>query len=544
MRWADPLPVKNFKIRWGQAFVICLMAFKASLLMAAQLDDLYGPLIKSGQSLLTLRGEYYSMWEKGHHGSASFDFFHSRPHEASLLSGLRFAPIQGLDVELGYQYTFPQRYDRPTENNSDIITSYQRYSTEGLSDFTLNTRFRQGEGEYYLDVLEKRHKSRWDFSVSQTAPPILFNYFQSNYEDIAIGARFAHHNAPGEFSSEWELGYKNGRLDRVGTFYVADIQHRSYHHRTHEHFTPRVLLRVGLNDQLQAEGGLAYTSPMRYQYDFRQYKDSGLTNFISGNYTWDSVVKVPMALRYYPSEDLNMSMTLDYTFIKQSLSYWEMAESGILTEYPSKKLKYYNLKPKLEVIYLTTPTHERVGGDDLLTGQFLVRNQWRASLNVMTDRTSLKKNGANGAQNIVDPYNVYLYPVENFVSGTEYAAFFSGNTALTPANVSPQNYIQTGGSINYGINDGVELGLGSGFRGESRLHQFSLNDLSDRYYIFKPYYYVDVSAKFRLTKSSTVSFNVHFVPDYKTILNTTSNPEIFTDHTRYIEAGMTFKKSF
>jgi hypothetical protein len=523
---------------------------------AATLDQLYTPLLTPSQQLYTARGDFFTMREKGHHGSASFDAFYSNPQYYSWLNAIRFSPVAGWDLSLGYRHTFPTRYERPTENHSNAVTSHQNYYIHGLQDFTLDTRYRRGAAEYYFSVLEKRHKTSWDFATSQTVAPTFFNYFRSNYEDIKIGARLLDGQAgktlftrplldAGQLGSEWELGYKNGRLDRDGAFYVADIQQRSYNHRTHHHFLPRVGMRYGLSAETEVETGLTYTTPVKYDFDFRQYKNSGLTNFISGTYTWDNSIQVPLKMRYRPTENWEFAGGLDYRYLKQSFDSWERSEAGALTETPSKKLKYYNIKPQLGVNFITAPEAEKPASEiEAVTRDLLARHQWALSFNIFRDFTSLDKNDANGAQNLADPYNVYLYPVENFVSGSEYAAFFSGNTAVTPGNVDPQNYLQLALGGRYGLTESWEAGLSAGYRTPTSVHQYSLGDKSDRYFVFKPYYYVDFSTDWNITKDSLLSFKLHFVPDYKTELDTSITPESFSAHTRYLDAGVSFQKLF
>lgn len=525
---------------------------------SADLDDLYTPLIAPDQWLYTLQGEFYTMWENGHHGSASFDSFYSNPDQFSLLNALRFSPAAGWDVQLGYEHTFPSSYIRSTENPSDVVTSYQRYFLNSGSDYTLDLRYRGKAGEYYLNFLEKRYKTGWNFATSQTGTPSFFNYFHSQYEDIRIGGRYM--SSPddlagslfprpsvsdGQLAAQWELGYRNGRLNRTGHFYVADTQHRSYNQETRPHVLPRVDLRYGLSPALELAGALSYSSWFKYIYDFRQYKNSGLTNFVNGTYSLKNNIEFPVALRYRPSQNIEMLTGLDYHFLKQNFESWEKAENNTVTDYPTKKLWYHNFKPRLEFNYITTPPKETVADPlEALTKKLLARRQWVLSFNAVRDITHLKKNDANGALNVADPYNAYLYPVENFVSGTEHAAFISGNSALTPANVGPQNYLEFSVGGRYGLSDNWEIGLKAGYRGPSHVHQYSIGDRSSRFITFKEYYYVDFSTDMNIAKNNLLSFQLHFVPDYETILDSSVSPKAYQAHTRYVEASLSFKRLF
>ena len=56
------------------------------------------------------------------------------------------------------------------------------------------------------------------------------------------------------------------------------------------------------------------------------------------------------------------------------------------------------------------------------------------------DITSLDKADNNNAQNVIDPYNLFLYPLDSFASGSEAGSFFLGNKTTRVAEVQPQNY--------------------------------------------------------------------------------------------------------
>ena len=160
------------------------------------------------------------------------------------------------------------------------------------------------------------------------------------------------------------------------------------------------------------------------------------------------------------------------------------------------------------------------------------------------DITHLKKGSDNGTQNIIDPYNVFLAPVEFFNAGSEYAAFFSGNNLNAPDEVTRQNHFQVDASYRVGITDTFNLGIKSGYFSGNGVHQFDIKDQADRYILFKPYYFIDFISDWNLTTDSLISFNFHFVPQYKTKIISSAHPEEFHNDNRYMQAVISFKKLF
>ena len=530
----------------------------------ATLDDLYQQIIDKDQLLWTTEISHFQMWEQGYHGSASFNYFESNPSITRFNNVLRASPKDGWEARLGYNYTFPDRYERLTENNANTIASFQTYKLRNHYDFNLQTRYRSGFSEWYLDVLEKRYKTYWNFATSRGTKPIFPNYFKSHYEDIKIGWRWLNRKTneqdqgspqhatvgspmmePRQLNVEGQLRYRNGKLTRSAIFHLSDTQRRRYFHKTDYHFTPGVLLHYGLTPKIEIESGLNYTSPFTYLFDFSQTKDSGLQSGVNGIYKFDNAFEVPLQVRFKQKENIEWLFSSDYSFIHQNLAYRQLVEGGTVNTFPDKKLKYFNVVPTLQWKYASIPESTPKKTEITpLTKQLLAKNQISFSLLFRRDISSLKKNSDSGTQNIADPYNIYLYPSEFFVAGTEYAAFFSGNTANTPANVPPQNYHQLQANVSYGLKDNVEIGLGAGYRSKSTVHQFSLVDLGDRFFIFKPYYYIDLKTDWYVNKDSLLSFQVHFVPDYKTEMLSSAHPEAFSAETRYIEASLKFQKLF
>ena len=154
------------------------------------------------------------------------------------------------------------------------------------------------------------------------------------------------------------------------------------------------------------------------------------------------------------------------------------------------------------------------------------------------DITSLNKNSANGPQNIIDPYNLFLYPLDYFVAGSEYATAFVGNFSRFAANTTPQNYHDAQASFTYGITDHISMGAKGGYRSSNHLHHFSLRDQRSRFYRFQSYYFFDFFGDCRLTKNSLISINAHFVPHYKTYLDYPTDQQGYESKNRYIQGAV------
>ena len=88
----------------------------------ATLDDLYQQIIDKDQLLWTTEISHFQMWEQGYHGSASFNYFESNPSITRFNNVLRASPKDGWEARLGYNYTFPDRYERLTENNAIVYS--------------------------------------------------------------------------------------------------------------------------------------------------------------------------------------------------------------------------------------------------------------------------------------------------------------------------------------------------------------------------------------------------------------------------------------
>jgi hypothetical protein len=130
------------------------------------------------------------------------------------------------------------------------------------------------------------------------------------------------------------------------------------------------------------------------------------------------------------------------------------------------------------------------------------------------------------------------------VSGTEYGVFFLGNKTTRAANVQPQNYYNLETSLTYGLMDHVNAGITVGYRSANSLHHHSVHDLIERFYRFQPYNYFNFSTDWKVKENSLLSFKLHYVPQYKTFLETSADPKQFESVTRYYEASLALKILF
>jgi len=540
--------------------IFLFLILSSHYLNAAEIDNFYTLLLKQGQYLYSTEARYFGMYEKGVHGSASFDGFDSYPHSAAFYNALRFSPLDSLDMEIGYGHTFSDSYIRPTRSTLGVVTSFQRYKLDYFQDFFFKLNARRKSTEIYLDIVEKRQKTNWSYTGSRDSQPNYFNYFHSNYEDFKLGLQYLSVEkvtsevsglsnwsrsllGDGQFNIETEAGYRNGRLDRSGTLYVSPPADYNYVHHARAHILPKVRFRYGFNDNLELESGVGYTTPFKYSYEYKFYRTT--SNFINGTYKTGNNFDIPVKLIYRPKNNWELKFSSDFNVRRQRLDYWEKETDDSITTYETKKLGYYNVRPTLALTYLSK-AKEEIKKMDIpeARNSFLRKNQFLWGFQLEKDITYLNKGSSNGTQNVLDPYNVFLYPVDFFVTGSEYAAYFSGNSATTPANVSPQNFYKTEMSFIYGLKDTFNIGLTSGYHSGSAVHQFSLSDLADRFFLFKPYYYVDLLSDWQVTPASFISFNLHFVPQYKTRMTSSVHPQDFRVEARYLSASLGYKIRF
>jgi len=199
----------------------------------------------------------------------------------------------------------------------------------------------------------------------------------------------------------------------------------------------------------------------------------------------------------------------------------------------------------VEFQYLLDPKEVgEQGGLDLYAPKLLKRNQLLVHLKYFRDITHLRKNGSNGAANILDAESIFKYPLDNFVAGTEYSSFLAGNSTLNTPDVHPQNYHQIEVMFNYGVWDTFNAGIGVGYRSRSGVHQFTFADLASRQYQFEPYKFIDFSADWRLSENGLFTFDLHYVPKYKTFLKTDIHPKSFEVTTEYAKTEIAYHYLF
>jgi hypothetical protein len=533
---------------------------------AASLDELHRPLPGKGNILYQTAVDYFTLDEEGTHGSSAYEDIKSRPHFYLLDNLLKFAPSGNLEVALGFNQALPASYRRSIFNTAGNLAVTQDYDLNYFRDYTAGLRLRQGPIEAYLDVLEKRQKDDWRAAL-YPASPIYFSYIRSHYEDFKAGFRYLGADNTGQKPSnlsritrpllgarqiniETQLGYKSGALRRNVYYYTGGFRFLNFYHTLTRHLVPSLVLRYGLSQELEIESGLSYAAPFKYKFEYKDQAPTGTTSLI-GTYDFDNNFRFPFRMRYRPLAPLEVMFSSDFSFAQQTLDYYRQA-SGAVNNYSTKKLSYFNIQPTIGLTYLYE-NGKQIEEDRFLslTKRLLLRNQFLLELCYQKDLTYLHKNSANGPQNLIDPENVFLYPLDYFVGGSEYAAFFTGNNSGLAANVAPQNYYIYRLGFNYGLTDRLNAGFRVGYHSSSHLHHFTLGDptptsydLKSRFYKFKPYYSFDLVSDWRVTHNSMLSFGVRFVPEETTLLKIEGQPQEFKAKDRYFTASLSLKILF
>ena len=552
---------KNITVRISWPFLLFLI-YCFNFSYAADLDEVYGPLVKKGSVLYAGKVNFFVLDEEGTHGSSTEDKFEAAPCLPSFGNLLKFSPLDSLELALGLDQDFPAKYKRFTYNNSGGLASIQKYEIDYFMDFILGLRIRRGPTEAYLDISEKRQKTNWGYG-DYPAPANYFSYIRAHYEDFKLGLRFlSEEKTPQEQSNlsklseallsdnqmnlEAELGYKKGKLRRTTDYYhSAGLYIYNFYHVLKPHFIPKIAIRYGLNKDLEVGTGLFYTTPFKYEYEYKRYDPGGTSRLIFGAYKLKNNFYVPLSLRYRPRTNLEFMFSSDFNSITQKLDYREKNIADTVINYPPKKLIYYNTIPTLKVAFLCDDK-KKIQEDEFsaLTKDLLLKNQCLIEFLYKKDITHLRKGSSNGPQNIIDPYNVFLYPLDYFVAGSEYASFFTGNYSKTATNILPQNYYLCQVGFNYGVTDNLNAGFRFGYHSSSSLHHFTLSDMVSRFYRFRPYYYFDTSCDWRVSKNSLFSFNSRFIPKYTTYLTEGEYPDEFHSKNNYVEVSFSLKILF
>jgi len=545
-------------------YILCFSTLLfGSVVYAAGLDDLYTPLLSSGKKLYKSDLDYYEMGEKGQHGSASFGAFDSEPQYFSFRQHLRFSPINLLEIGLGYGMDLPASYNRTTYNPAGSVAFFNQYDLDFIHHMNFDLRRRFSNSEFYIDGYINRQRASWN-SAPGLVVPNFFTLIHSHYEDIKTGFRYLSSGQntqdrsnlskvthslleEGQFNWEAELGYKRGNLIRDNEFLgTVPPTTRTYRHHLRPHLIPRIGFRYGLDENLEFQSGLSYKPPMRFKFEFKQFTPSlSTTNFIIANYKVEKEVNLPLKLIYRPRPNVEISLLSNTTYGVQTLNSYEKETEDTITNFPKKRLRYLNTAPTFKLTYLYEAGKQNMVSEfRQLTKNFLAQNQLLVDFQYQKDITHLRKNGANGTQNIIDPETLFFYPLDNFIAGTEYAAFLAGNSSLNTTDVHPQNFHRVEMNLKYGVRDNFNAGLGVGYQSGSGVHQFTYADLASRFYRFEPHYFFNFLADLQLTDNSLLTFKLHYVPWYKTFMRTDIHPEEFEVTTDYVQTAFSFQILF
>ncbi|MFH1782471.1 MAG: hypothetical protein ABH848_02520 [Candidatus Omnitrophota bacterium] len=524
-------------------------SFIAAHAYAATLDDLYGPLLEKDTFLYKGEADYFELDEQGYHGHASFNDFTSDPKYHTFKSALAFTPMKDFNVDAGLSRTFYEGYERLVYNVSNELKALYEYNLEYFQGYDIGLRKRFESFELYGAFSGKYQKADWNYAPYPSRSNFFTN-IRTHYEDFKLGLR--HISGPegraisslerlkgailakGELAIEAEIEYRQGEL-------IRDSHNHHYYHTLNAHAIPRLTARYGLGESLEAEAGISYTTPFAYEYEYRHYT---LGSVCIGEYELENNFYFPLGLKASLDDDRVLaSFSSDVNVIDQTLEYVE--GTGTASEYPSKKLTYYNISPTLEISYLYDKGKKiEVDKFSSLTKELLLKDQFLVDLKYKRDITHLSRGASNGTQNIIDPYNVFMYPLDYFVAGSEYATVLVGNTSSYATNVNPQNYYVMETGLNYGVTDFLNANIMAGFHSSSSLHHFALSDLKRRYYEFKRYYYFGAGCDVKIGKNSLVSINSKFVPTYKTFLIREGDPEQYENENKYFEVALAVKILF
>ena len=506
------------------------------------------------------------MNEEGFHGSTSFSDFRSDPRLLALKHSLRFSPLNRWEVEAGYGQHLPQSYTRQTNDGpTAALDTEQKYYLNHLQDYFLNVRHRRENGEAYFSFKEKRQKAKSD-AVLLLNSTVSFDDINAHFEDMALGWRVLTREdeartqkkyldivypqlSGGQTHFDFRTGFKKGKMKNSSDIYVSGgLFVINYTHELRTHFLPGVLAKYGLSDKLEIGSGITYTTPFKYVYEFERLDSDGDTNLIRASYSTDIQLAVPVNVLYRPADNMAVKISTDFQFTDQRLDYHQrQVDTGVVTttNFNARKLKAYNVKPTIELSYLFGEDSEGEAEPfQQLAKPLLKHRQTLIKARFLRDITHLNKAAANGTHNVIDPNNVFLYPLDLFVSGSEYGSFFLGNKTTRAAESPQQNYYELDLGFLYGIRDNLNAGLSVGYHSESTLHHFTLHDLANRFYRFEPYNYFDFLVDWKVKDNNMLTLQVHYVPQYQTNLESSAQDEAFEVETRYYAASITWKVLF
>ena len=540
-----------------------LLFISFSPVYATSLSELYGDFLEKGDFLLAQQLDYYQLLESSHHASSFYDKFDSRIEIVFWDTVLKFSPMDNLEMLFGFKQAYPTEYSRSTYDPAGTLAALLNYDLQNFRDFRFQLRLRQGSFEPYVSVLERRQKTNWNSSIFPD-PPNYFAYIITHYEDLSLGLRYLSEGenqdvqksnlsllersllAYGQLTLDARLRYRNGMLRRNASLYpVGGYYFDNYYQRLEYQYTPGFLMGYGLNDNLEFNGGLAFSFPYKYRYIYRR----DTVTLLNGIYTLENELSVPLQLRYRPIANLEVLLSSDMAYGRQKLDYWKNS-GGVVTNYPDKELEYFNVRPAVTLTYLIDNngviTQDKFSR---LTKRLLSAGQCLLQFKYLRDVTSLDKEDDNGAQNRIDPQGVFLYPIDLFMAGTENATFYTGNKSDTAANVLAQDYNLFQCSFLYGFTERFNAGAIVGHRTSSRFHHFTLGssssfDLKSRYYVVKPFWFFSIPCDWRLGENSLLSFVWYYVPEYRTAIDIEGAAKEFRSNTNYYSLSLALKILF
>ncbi|UCC95952.1 MAG: hypothetical protein JSW40_04180, partial [Candidatus Omnitrophota bacterium] len=328
-------------INWKKATLLSVSALLLQhCLNAADLDDLYAPLLEKGRIFYSAEGSYFRLKENGIHGSLSYDRIESTPEFYSFHNFFLFSPIEAVELGLGFGYTSASAYERSVYDPTENLAGLYEFDVRYLQDYDFYFRGRQEPFEFYVDFSESRQKAKWEFA-SFPDPTSYFTYLDTHFEDLKAGLRYLSPEGSsqdetslsqvrlpllgdGQIHIEAELGYVQGKLTRASEqYYLGQLYSHYFYHNMRGHFVPRCYAGYGVSDTLEARVGFAISTPLKYKYDYQLHYPDTTSRLTVGTYTLKNDIFVPLQVRYRPYENVEICLSSDYHFISQKLTYWQ-----------------------------------------------------------------------------------------------------------------------------------------------------------------------------------------------------------------------------
>jgi len=249
---------KRCPFLWLLFFAFILLAEQSH---AANLDDIYGTLLKKGDILYETGFDYFRMEEKGQHPVHLYGDFASRPSFWLIENLLHFALVDDFEFSLGSREAIPTTYGRSIYDPAGDLDTIQEYDINYFRDYILGVRLRREPLEYYLDILEKTQKDDWR-AFTYPGSANYFSYIRSHYEDFSVGARYLSQKGQEEEESglsllirpllalrqllvEANLRYRKSSL-RMNAYNYVSSTFTNFYQRIDQHFSPGLTFGYGL----------------------------------------------------------------------------------------------------------------------------------------------------------------------------------------------------------------------------------------------------------------------------------------------------------